>query len=72
MTPALDRIEADIDRLSLPDQLWLMERLAYRIRTHTIQRLDIQEGDLAAMASDPAIQRELAEIAAEFDVTGVH
>jgi len=71
MIPALDRIESDIDRLSLPDQLRLMERLAHRIRTHGIPPLDIQESELKAMADDPAIQRELARIAAEFEVTQV-
>jgi hypothetical protein len=69
MITALDRIESDIDRLSLPDQLWLMEHLAHRIRSRAIQPLDIQEGDLAAMAADPDIQHELEQIAAEFMVT---
>lgn len=69
MTPVLDRIESVIDQLPLPDQLWLMERLVHRIRSQTLPPLAIQESDLVAMASDPDIQRELAQIAAEFAPT---
>jgi hypothetical protein len=60
-TPALEQIEADIDHLSLAEQLWLMECLAHRIRTRTLHIPPVQESDLAAMAHDPAIQRELAQ-----------
>ena len=65
-TPTLERIETDIAQLSLPEQLWLMERLAHRIRQHTLRPLIMQENDLAAMAADPAIQHELQQIDAEF------
>jgi hypothetical protein len=58
----LDRIEADIDQLSLSEQLWLMERLAHRIRQHALPAAIDIESDLAAMASDPDIQRELRQI----------
>ena len=64
-TSILDRIEADIEQLALPDQLWLMERLAHRIHQQaTLSAIDI-ESDLAAMASDPDIHRELRQI--EYD-----
>ncbi len=64
-----ERLQADIDQLSLSDQLWLMERLAQRIRQRTLRPLSIQESDLSAMANDPAIQRELRQIEAEFAPT---
>jgi hypothetical protein len=65
-TPTLERIDADIAQLSLAEQLWLMERLAQRIRTRTLQMPTVQESELAEMAQDPAIQRELQQINAEF------
>jgi hypothetical protein len=68
-TPTLERIEAAIAQLSLAEQLWLMERLAHRIRTRTLQTPTVPESELAAMAHDPAIQRELQQINAEFAVT---
>jgi hypothetical protein len=68
MTPTLDTIEAAIDQLPLSDQLLLMERLASRIRSHTLGAPSFQESDLAAMANDPAIQRELRQIEAEFSI----
>jgi hypothetical protein len=70
-TPVLEQIEADIEHLFLAEQLWLMERLAYRIRTRTLRTPPVQESDLVAMAHDPAIQHELAQINAEFVATEV-
>jgi hypothetical protein len=66
---ALERIEADLDQLSLADQLWLIERLAQRIRHQAQPHQSLPESQLAAMASDPDIQRELREIEAEFEGT---
>jgi len=68
-TATLEHIETDIAQLSLAEQLWLMERLAHRIRQSSLRPLIVQEGDLAAMAADPAIQHEVQQIAAEFAVT---
>lgn len=65
-TPTLERIAADIDRLSLTDQLWLMERLAHRIRESALHTSQISDTALAAMAYDPDIQRELQQINADF------
>jgi hypothetical protein len=63
----LERIETEISQLALPDQLWLLERLVQRIRKGTLHAqpaaLDAQ---LAAMAQDPYLQRELKVIEAEF------
>jgi hypothetical protein len=68
-TPTLERIETDIAQLSLAEQLWLMERLAHRIRQHTLRPLIVPDRELAAMAADPAIQHEIRQIDAEFAVT---
>jgi hypothetical protein len=38
-TPTLERIETHIAQLSLAEQLWLMERLAHRIRQSSLRRL---------------------------------
>ena len=65
-TPALERIAADIDRPPLAEQLCLMERLAQRIRERTLHTTLVQESDVVAMANDPAIQRDLHRINAEF------
>ncbi len=68
-TPTLERIETDIAQLSLAEQLWLIERLAHRIRQHALRPLIVQESDLAAMAADPAIQHEIQSIGTEFAAT---
>lgn len=68
-TPLLERLDADIERLSLTEQLWLMERLARRIRAQVRPVLDVAESDLIAMSSDPAVQQELRQIETEFALT---
>jgi hypothetical protein len=68
-TPTIERIDADIAQLSLAEQLWLMERLAHRIRTRTLQTTITHERALAEMAHDPTFQDELQQINAEFMVT---
>ena len=65
----IERIETDIEKLSVSEQLWLMERLAYRIRQSSLRRLDVQESDLIAMAADPTIQSEIRQINTEFTAT---
>jgi hypothetical protein len=69
MTPTLETIEAAIDQLSLSEQLLLMEHLASRIRSRTLRSLTVDESYLASMANDPAIQRELQQIDAEYSAT---
>jgi hypothetical protein len=69
MTPTLATIEAAIDQLSLIEQLTLMERLASRSRSRTLGGPVVTENELAAMAADRTIQRELQQIAAEFAAT---
>lgn len=68
-TSLLERLEADIERLSLTDQLWLMERLAHRIRARARPTARVAESDLSAMANDLTIQQELQQIDAEFAIT---
>ncbi|MBN1311324.1 MAG: hypothetical protein JXB30_07880 [Anaerolineae bacterium] len=68
LTSMLEQIEANIAQLSLNEQLWLMERLAYHIRRHTLPTIKVKESELAAMAADPAIQHEIQQIGAEFAV----
>ncbi len=69
MNAPLERLAADIDRLSLDDQIALMERLARRIRERTRSPAVSLDDALTAMANDPDIQRELRAIEAEFTGT---
>lgn len=64
----LEQIDEWIARLSLSDQLWLVERLIRRIRQNMFNGQDKLENQLAAMAADPEIQRELQAIEVEFVV----
>lgn len=68
-TVTLERIESDIQHLSLADQLWLMERLAHHIRESSVRPVLNWETQLNAMAHDPEIQRELQEIEIAFSGT---
>jgi hypothetical protein len=63
MAATLDRLDADIQRLTLAEQLWLMERLARHIRKQITH--DQTESQIAEMAADPEIQRELRQIRSE-------
>ena len=68
-TPALSEIESEFARLSPEAQLSLLERLVHRARVAVSGRRDTWEADLAAMAADPEMQRELSRISAEFGAT---
>ena len=68
-TPAITDIESEFARLSPEAQLSLLERLVHRTRVTVSNRRDTWETDLAAMAADPEMQRELHRIQAEFSVT---
>jgi len=68
-SPNLVSNEAAIDQLPFSDQLRLIEHLAKRIRERSQHSPDKRGAELVEMASDPAIQRELREIAAEFAMT---
>lgn len=62
-------IESQIELLSLPDQLALMESLAKKIRVRTQNDLPQHEWNFAEMASDPDIRREIQQIEREFACT---
>jgi len=53
-------ITKSIDALNLTEQLWLLEHIEHQIRI---------KNELAAMAQDPQIQFELAQIQQEFATT---
>ena len=63
--PDLVRVEAAISQLSFSEQLWLMERLAQRIRERSPCIPSVDNQEIEDMARDPAIQRELQDIEAE-------
>jgi hypothetical protein len=62
----LSQIEERIHALSVSEKLWLLERVARRIRESGLHESPGEEDQLAAMASDPEIQRELEKINEEF------
>ena len=57
----LSQIEESISQLTLDEQLWLVERVAQRIRTHVVAQ-SAWDNQLATMASDPEIQSELMSV----------
>ncbi len=63
---ALTEIERRIDQLSIDEQERLLEHLTRRIRQAKQDGASAAADDLAAMAADPDIQRELREIDEEF------
>ena len=72
-SPILSQIEKTIGHLSREEQLWLIERLAHRLREESV-KTDIVEqtafkSQLVAMATDPEIRLELKRIDQEFAVT---
>jgi hypothetical protein len=64
-TTQLAKLEDEISHLAGEEQLWLIERLAYRLRESRRSPIDIG-GQLAAMANDPQIIRELRAIEEDF------
>lgn len=66
---SLTQIEETIRRLSLPEQLHLLEWLARAVRQQAQGSALPKADQLAMMAGDPEIQRELRQMAAEFALT---
>lgn len=71
VSQALLEIERSIRALSLPEQAWLLERIARQIRerTQTADRFvdhKFMKEQLVAMAIDPEIQAEITAINEEF------
>jgi len=69
MMTSVAQIESAIEELSTDEQLQLIERLAQRIRGKPRRRLKVTDAEIAEMASDPDIRREIAQIDKEFRVT---
>jgi hypothetical protein len=64
----LSQIEERITQLSIDEQLWLIERVAQRLR-ESMRKQCAFNAELVAMAADPDIQRELHQIDKEFAET---
>lgn len=64
----LAELEENINRLSVDEQLLLIERVSHRIRTNFSGKTDI-DAQLSKMAADPEIQKELQKIEHEFSAT---
>ena len=62
----LSQIEDTFSKLSLPEQLLLIERLVHRVQQNTLKQTDDLDNQLALMAADPEVQSELEKIEQEF------
>jgi len=60
------QIEDGFNQLSIPEQLWLIERLVHRVHEATLNNRNDINQQLALMANDPEIQSELRNIEREF------
>jgi len=58
----LNGIEKQIEQLSREDQLRLLEHLSSRLRNDAVAKRASREAELAEMAADPQIQKELREL----------
>jgi hypothetical protein len=67
--PHLHDLEEQARRLTAEEQLWLIERLVHHLRAAQPSGPTPSEADLAAMAADPDIQRELRAIERDFSGT---
>jgi hypothetical protein len=64
--PILAQIEESFTQLSVSEQRRLIERLVNRVQENTLKRSEDADNQLAQMAADPDIERELREIEREF------
>jgi hypothetical protein len=60
------QIEEGFNQLSIPEQLWLIERLVHRVHQATLNNRSDLNRQLALMADDPEIQSEMRNIEREF------
>ena len=67
-TARLQELERQIREFPYEEQLWLIERLVHSLRAG-IHGTNARAVELAAMAADPDIQRELREIQEDFSYT---
>ena len=63
------QIEDTFGKLSISEQLLLIERLVHQVNQNTLQEGDEIESQLALMAADPGIRNELKKIEREFAYT---
>jgi hypothetical protein len=63
---SLNQIEHTFSQLSVSEQLRLIERLVHHMNEATKDNTNDLDEQLALMAADPDIQRELREIEREF------
>jgi hypothetical protein len=66
VSPDLREIEERLPRLSFVERVLLIERLARTLRPDAQTHPEGRAEELAAMAADPQIRREIAEIEEEF------
>ena len=74
-TAILDKLDAEVSKLSFLEQLELIEILARKIRLRSKTSDEQFADELNEMANDPQMQRELRKIEAEFSATemdGLH
>jgi hypothetical protein len=62
----LSQLEDGFKQLSTSEQLSLIERLVHHVHEATLQQRNDVDEELALMAADPQIQRELRRIEQEF------
>jgi DNA-directed RNA polymerase specialized sigma subunit len=62
----MSQIEKEVRMLPRDDQLLLVERIIHRLRKKNNEEESDIESQLAMMASDPDIQKELGKINEEF------
>jgi len=66
---SLSQIEKNVSNLPRDEQLLLVERIIHRLRKRNIEEESDIESQLAMMASDPFVQKELGKINEEFAST---
>lgn len=62
----ISQIEDIFSRLSISEQLLLIERLVRQVHQNAVKREADSDNQLALMAADPQIQDELKKIEEEF------
>jgi hypothetical protein len=62
----LSQIENTFSRLSISEQLMLIERLVHQVHQKALKQTNDLDNQLTLMAADPEIQRELERIEQEF------
>ena len=62
----ISQIEDTFSRLSISEQLLLIERLVHQVHKKTLKQSTDLENQLALMAADPQIRNELERIEEEF------